>query len=135
LKTIEKKDSLGSVVLLLTTTNRNSRQPMVSAVRYEDYKGEHCLIIPRRTRIGWYMNILASPWVDVEVHGRKYHALAEPVTDNARIADLFREGLANRSPMIVSLARSHGLPSKPSRGQLEALGSTQVVIFLHKAKE
>ena len=81
------------------------------------------------------MNILASPWVDAQVKGKKYHALAEPVTDNTRIADFFQNCLSNRSPKVVDLVKTHGLPSRSSRGQLEALASTQLVIFLHKAME
>jgi hypothetical protein len=135
MKASETGENLGNVLLMLTTTKRNSRVPMVSAVQYEDYKGEHCIIIPRGTRVGWYMNILANPWVDAQVKGKKYHALAEPVADNTRIADLFQNSLANLSPMIIDLVKTHGLPSKPRRGQLEALASTQLVIFLHKVKE
>jgi hypothetical protein len=135
MKSSDTGENLGNVLLMLTTTNRNTRQPMVSAVQYEDYKGEHCIIVPRGTRVGWYMNILASPWIDAQVRGRKYHALAEPVTDSGRIADLFQQSLVSRSPLIVNLVKTHGLPSKPSRAHLEALGSTQVVIFLHRVKE
>ena len=135
MKPSDTGENLGNVLLMLTTTKRNSRVPMASAVQFEDYKGEHCVIIPRRSRVGWYMNILASPWVDAQVKGKKYHALAEPVTDNGRIADLLQHSLTNSSPMVVELVKSHGLPAKPRRGQLEALASTQLVIFLHKAIE
>jgi deazaflavin-dependent oxidoreductase (nitroreductase family) len=135
MKSNKTNENLGNVLLLLTTTGRSSRQPLVSAVQYEEYKGEHCIIVPRSTKTDWYLNILASPWVEAKVKGKNYRVLAEPVTDSARIAVFLEYNLAKQSPSITSLVRTHGLPSKPSKAQLEALSTTLVVIFLHQEKE
>jgi deazaflavin-dependent oxidoreductase (nitroreductase family) len=135
MKPTDKNENLGNVILLLTTTGRKTRQPMVSALQYEDFKGEHCISVPRGSNADWFRNILADPWVDAHVKGRKYHALAEPVTDAIRIADFLVHSLVKHSSAVVSMVRMHGLPPKPTRAQLEALSATLVVVFLHPAKE
>ena len=129
----DKKDNLANL-LLLTTMGRKTGEPLISAVQYEEFRGEHCISIPRGSKADWYRNILANPWVDAQVKGKKYRALAEPVTEAARIADFLGQGLAEQSSVVASLVRTHGLPSKPTRAQLGALASNLVVIFLHQAK-
>jgi deazaflavin-dependent oxidoreductase (nitroreductase family) len=135
MKPTDKNDNLGNILLLLTTTGRKTRQPLVSALQYEEFKGEHCITIPRGSNADWFRNILADPWVDAQVKRRKYHALAEPATDAVRIADFLEYSLAKPSSAVVSMARTHGLPPKPSRAQIEALSATLVVVFLHPTKE
>jgi deazaflavin-dependent oxidoreductase (nitroreductase family) len=135
MKSPQKNENLGNILLLLTTTDRKTRKPFVSAVQYEEFKGEHCINVPRGTAADWYRNILANPWVDAQVKRRKYHALAEPVTDASRIADFLGQSLARHSSAVASMIRSHGLPNKPTRAQLEALSTTLVLVILHPAKE
>jgi deazaflavin-dependent oxidoreductase (nitroreductase family) len=135
MKPTEKNENLGNILLLLTTTGRTTRQPLVSALQYEEFKGEHCISIPRGSNADWFRNILASPWVEAQVKGKKYRALAEPVTDTSRIAGFLEHNLVKHSSAVASMVRAHGLPAKPTRAQLEALSATLVVIFLHPAKE
>jgi hypothetical protein len=131
MNTVEKKDTLGNVFLLLATINRKNGQQMLNAIQYEELEEEYFLIVPRGFSADWLRNIHANPWVDVQVKGRKFHALAEPVIDPGRIADFLEKRLAENSQPVLDRVRAHGLPSKPSRAQLEALSGTLTLIALH----
>jgi hypothetical protein len=130
----EKKENLGNVVLMLTTVDRANRKPVVSVVQYEEVKGEYYLTAPRSSPAEWIRNIHTNPWVDAQVKGKKVHALMEPVIDTPRIADFLEAQLARNSPPTQALLRSHGLPKKPSRAQLEALAGRLSLFVLHPAK-
>jgi hypothetical protein len=135
MNTDEKKDTLGNVFLLLATINRKNGLQVLNAIQYEEINGEFFLTVPRGFSADWLRNIHANPWVDIQVKNRKLHALAEPVIDPVRIADFLENRLAEHSQPVLDMVRAHGLPSKPSRAQLEALSGTLTVINLHPSKQ
>jgi hypothetical protein len=130
----DKKENLGNVVLMLTTIDRVSHQPVVNLVQYEEIKGEYYITAPRNSSAEWIRNIHANPWVDVRSRGREIHGLMEPVMDSARIADFLESRLSQNSKLIQDLTRSHGLPRKPSRIQLEAFAGRITLFVLHPLK-
>ncbi len=130
----EKKDTLGNVVLMLTTIDRINHKPVVNVVQYEEIKGKYYLTTSRHSPAEWIRNIHINPWVDAQVKGKKVHALTEPVIDTPRIADFLEGQLVRNSPPTLALLRSHGLPKKPSRAQLEALAGRLSLFVLHPAK-
>jgi hypothetical protein len=131
---VEKKGNLGNVVLMLTTVDRTSRKPVVSVIQYEEIKGKYYLIAPRSSPAEWIRNIHTNPWVDAQVKGKKVHGLMEPVFDTPRIANFLEDQLVRNSPPTQALLRSHGLPKKPSRAQLEALAGRISLFVLHPAR-
>ena len=130
----DKKETLGSVVLMLTTMDRTSRKPVVNLVQYEEIKGEYYITSPRNSPAEWIRNIHANPWVDAQVKGKQVHGLMEPVMDSPRIADFLENQLSRESQLIKELIRMHGLPRKPSRAQLEALSGRITLFVLHPTK-
>lgn len=130
----EKKDSLGNVVLMLTTIDRSSRKPVVNVVQFEEIKGEYYITAPRNSPAEWIRNIHANPWVDAQVKGKKVHGLMEPVMDSPRIANFLENQLSRNSPLILNLIRTRGLPRKPSRVQLEALAGRMTLFVIHPTK-
>lgn len=130
----KKKDKLGDVVLILTTIDISSRKPITNLVEYEEMMGEFNIIAPRSSPAEWIRNISSNPWVDAHVKGKKFHALAEPIFDSSRIAAYLESRLTNGSSIVQSLIRTHGLPRKPTRVQLEALAGRITLFVLHPAK-
>jgi hypothetical protein len=130
----EKKDNLGDVVLVMTTVDRTNRKPVVSVVQYEEIKGDYYITAARGSSTEWIRNIHANPWVDAQVKGKKVHALVEPIIDTPRIADFLDTQLACNSQSTQEMVRSHGLPKKPTRVQLEALAGRLSLYVLHPAK-
>lgn len=130
----EKKGNLGNVVLVLTTTDGVKGKPVVSVVQYEELKGEYYITVLRGSSTEWIRNIHANPWVDVQVKGKKIHALAEPVIDSPRIANFIEAQLSRNSQPALNLLRSHGLPKKPTKAQLLALSGRLTLYVLHPTR-
>jgi len=129
-----KKDKLGDVVLILTTIDISSSKPITNLVEYEEMMGDFYIIAPRSSPAEWIRNISSNPWVDAHVKGKKLHALAEPIFDSPRIAAYFESRLAKGSSIVQSLIRTHGLPKKPTRVQLEALAGRITLFILRPTK-
>ena len=72
----------GRRLLVLTTTGARSGLPRTSPLAYTR-DGEAYVVIASKggapTHPAWYHNLLAHPMVTVEVDGRRFRALAEPV--------------------------------------------------------
>lgn len=130
----EKKGNLGSVVLMLTTTDRTTRKPVVNVVQYEEIKGEYYIIAPRNSPAEWIRNIHANPWVDAQAKGKKVYGLVEPVMDSPRIADFLESQLSRNSNLVQELIRTHGLPRKPSHSQFLALAGRITLFVLHPTR-
>ena len=130
----EMKGKLGSVVLMLTTTNRTTRAPVVNLVQYEEIKGEFYITAPRNSPAEWIRNIHANPWVDAQAKGKKVYGLVEPVMDSPRIADFLESQLSSNSNLVQDLIRTHGLPRKPSHSQLLALAGRITLFVLHPTR-
>jgi deazaflavin-dependent oxidoreductase (nitroreductase family) len=122
---------IGRIILLLTTTGRKSGQPRVTPLQYEEIDGKYFLGSARGTHSDWYRNIEANHQVEVRVMNRRFRGTAETVTDPVRIAD-FLEVRLQRHPRMMGLLmeKTHGLPRRPSREQLELLAASEAMVVI-----
>ncbi len=109
---------VGRLFLLLTTTGRKSGLPHVTPLQYEE---DDVLYVAaaRGPKADWFRNIIANPNVEVRVKARHFHALAEPITDPAPIANFLELRLRRHPRMVGAMLRSEGLSTQPDRAQLE----------------
>jgi deazaflavin-dependent oxidoreductase (nitroreductase family) len=121
---------LGRLVLLLTTTGRRSGLPRVTPLQYEELDGVYYLGSARGQSADWFRNILAEPRVEVRVKNCRFSCLALPVTDPVQIADFLELRLARHPRMISAILKRQGLPSHPSRQQLERFASQLALVIL-----
>ncbi len=119
------------VVLLLTTTGRKSGLPRVTPLQYEVVESDYYITSARGQGADWFKNILANPQVHVKIRDREFDALAEPVTDPARIAD-FIELRLSRHPLMIRLIMHFfdGLPLRFTRAQLEEFCKQKALVIL-----
>jgi deazaflavin-dependent oxidoreductase (nitroreductase family) len=122
---------IGKIILLLTTTGRKSGQKRITPLQYEEIEGKIHLGSARGTKSDWYRNIEADNRVEVRVKNRRFHGVAEAVTDPVRIAD-FLETRLQRHPRMIGLLmeKAHGLPRRPSRQQLEELAASEAMVVI-----
>lgn len=122
---------IGGLILLLTTTGRRTGVQRVTPLQYEEIDGCYYLGSARGLGADWVRNILANPIVEVRVKRKRFRGCAEVVTDRARIAD-FIEVRLRRHPRMIGLImeKAHGLPRRPSRGQLEALAEHEALVVV-----
>jgi deazaflavin-dependent oxidoreductase (nitroreductase family) len=108
------------VVMLLTTIGRKSGLPRVTPLQYEEVGGNYYIASARGRDADWFKNICANPKVQIQIRERECDAIAEPVTDPARIAD-FIEFRLSRHPIMVRLIMHlfDGLPLGFNRASLE----------------
>jgi deazaflavin-dependent oxidoreductase (nitroreductase family) len=120
------------LVLLLTTTGRKSGLPRVTPVQFEQVGDAYYIASARGQAADWFKNICANPNVSVQVRDREFEAVAEPVTDPARITD-FIELRLRRHPVMIRLIMwlFDGLPLRFSRADLEVLCKEKAVVILH----
>jgi deazaflavin-dependent oxidoreductase (nitroreductase family) len=121
---------LGRLILLLTTTGRKSGLPRVTPLQYELIDGQFYIGSARGTKADWFRNILADPHVRVRLKSREFAGIAEPITDFTLVADFLELRLRRHPRMVGMILKSDGLPSKPTRSQLEeyARGLAMVII-------
>jgi len=119
------------MVLLLTTTGRKSGLLRVIPLQYEEVSGAYYIASARGQGADWFKNILANPQVHVQIRDREFDALAEPVTDPARIAD-FIELRLSRHPLMIRLIMHFfdGLPLRFTRAQLEEFCKQKALVIL-----
>jgi deazaflavin-dependent oxidoreductase (nitroreductase family) len=127
---------IGKIILLLTTTGRKSGQKRITPLQYEEIEGKIHLGSARGTKSDWYRNIEADNRVEVRVKNRRFHGVAETVTDPVRIAD-FLETRLQRHPRMIGLLmeKAHGLPRRPSRQQLEELAASEAMVVITPVQE
>ncbi len=121
---------IGRFVLLLTTTGRRSGLPRTTPLQYEEIDGAIYVASARGAKADWFRNILACPRVHVRIGLRHFDALAEPVTDSCRIADFLELRLHRHPRMVGAILRSEGLPSAPSRLDLETYAHRLALVIL-----
>lgn len=123
---------VGKLILLLTTTGRQSGMKRVTPLQYEKIGDDYYVGAARGTKADWVRNIRAYPIVEVHVGVRHFSAHAEIVCDPCRFADFLQVRL-ERHPRIVGLImqKAHGLPKHPTRQQLEELAKTEALVILH----
>ena len=122
-----------SMVLLLTTTGRKSGQPCITPLQFEKVDSAYYIGSARGKDADWFKNICANPYVHVQQHELEFDALAEPITDSARIAD-FLELRLRRHPFVMRLIMHlfDRLPLRFNRADLEALAKEKTMIILHQ---
>lgn len=121
---------VGRLILLLTTTGRKSGLKRVTPLQYETVGDLTYLGSARGAQADWYRNLLADPHVEVQVKARRFRALAEPITDPARIADFLELRLRRHPRLIGAILRSEGLPAPPTRADLEQYARRIAVVAL-----
>jgi len=119
-------------ILLLTTTGRKSGQPRVTPLQFEEVDGEIYVASARGPAADWFKNLQANPNVQVQLGRRAFAALAEPVTDPARIAGFLALRLRRRPLMVrLILHLFDGLPLRFTPADLEALAREKTMVILH----
>jgi deazaflavin-dependent oxidoreductase (nitroreductase family) len=123
---------IGKIILLLMTTGRKSGMKRVTPLQYELIGSDYYLGAARGTKADWVRNIQSNSLVDVRVGGKHFQGIAEIVTDADRFAD-FLEVRLERHPRMIGLImeKAHGLPRRPSRGQLEKLAEREALVIVH----
>ncbi len=120
----------GKLVVLLTTKGRRTGRARVTPLQYEQVDGALIVASIRGTEADWFRNILADPRVEVRVGSRRFAGIAEPVTDPARVADFIEYRLRRHPRMIGAILRSHGLPRRPGRADLEAYARDRAIVII-----
>ena len=121
---------VGSFVLLLTTTGRTSGRLRTTPLVYEERNGTYHVASARGRIADWLRNIQAHPIVQVRVGRRRFEGTAEVVTDVGRIAD-YLDRLVRRNPkMFGAILRPEGLPTRPTRKDLEDLASKRPMVAI-----
>jgi deazaflavin-dependent oxidoreductase (nitroreductase family) len=126
---------VGRFVLLLTTTGRKSGQARITPLQYEELDGVYYLGSARGQQADWFRNIQANPVVHVRVKSQRFTCRAIPVTDPAQIADFLGLRLERHPRMIGAILKSTGLPSHPTRPQLEAYAAQLAMVILDPQKQ
>ena len=123
---------VGKIILLLTTTGRKSGKKRVTPLQYEIIGSDYYVGAARGLKADWVRNIQASPQVEIRAGAKRFEGSAEIVTDASRFAD-FIEVRLQRHPRMIGfiMEKAHGLPRRPSRGQLEELGRSEVFVIVH----
>jgi deazaflavin-dependent oxidoreductase (nitroreductase family) len=126
---------VGKIILLLTTTGRKSGLKRVTPLQYEMIGDDYYVGAARGVKADWVRNLRADPIVEVRVGAKHFSASAEIVDDSCRFAD-FLEVRLERHPRMVGfiMRKAHGLPSHPTRQQLEELAKSEALVILHPIK-
>jgi deazaflavin-dependent oxidoreductase (nitroreductase family) len=122
---------LGRFILLLTTTGRKSGLPRTTPLQYEVVNGAYYLGSARGKQADWFRNIRLEPQVTVRVKNHVFDGLAEPVTDPARITDFLELRLSRHPRMVGKILQMEGLPSRPTRSQLEDYARRLAMVIIH----
>ena len=125
----------GRLVLLLTTTGRKSGKPHVTPLQYEEIDGAIYIGAGRGQEADWFRNIVANPHIAVEVKSRRFRGVAEPITDPARIADFLALRMQRHPKMVGAILRIAGLPSRPTRAQLEEYALNRAMVVIRPGEE
>jgi deazaflavin-dependent oxidoreductase (nitroreductase family) len=117
------------VVLLLTTTGRKSGLPRVTPLQFEEIDGAYYVGSARGAQADWFRNIVANPRVEAQIQQKHFTALAEPITDPARVADFLELRLQRHPVMIRAMLLMHGLV-QPTRANIERLASNLALVAI-----
>src|SRR3972149_7085481 len=121
---------LGHFVLLLTTIGRKSGRPRVTPLAYDELGGTYFVASARGACADWLRNIRANPNVHVRVGGHRFRGSAENVTHPMRIADYLQRQLERNPRLFGAILRSEGLPSRPTRQDLERLAPKRPMVAI-----
>ncbi len=126
---------IGRLILLLTTSGRRTGLPRVTPLQYEELDGAFYVGSARGTRADWFRNVVADPRVRVRIGSRELEAVAEPVTDPCRIADFLELRLRRHPRMVGAILRGEGLPTPPSRLDLEEYARRSALVIIRPIAE
>jgi len=120
---------------LLTTGGSMANLSAIVTARHarlgEDFlDGTYYVASARGAGADWLRNIQADPSVHVRVGGRQWDGRAEVVTDPLRIADYLQRQLERNPWLFGAILRSEGLPSRPSRQDLERLAPKRPMVAI-----
>ena len=124
------------MVLLMTTIGRKSGLPRITPLQFEEVEGAYYIASARGREADWFKNICTNPNVHVQFREREFDALAEPVTDPARIADFIALRL-RRHPVMIRLIMHlfDGLPLRFNRTDLEKICKDKAMVILHPSSD
>jgi len=125
----------GRLVLLLTTTGRVSGLPRVTPLQYEKIEEDIVVASARGSQADWFRNIQANPNVCVRVKSRQFEGIAEPVTDQKRIADFLAYRLNKHPRMVGFIMRREGVSRNPSRAELENHAARKAMVIIKPKNE
>ena len=126
---------VGRIILLLTTTGRVTGLKRVTPLQYEELDGRYYMGSMRGVQADWFQNIMADPHVHVRVGRIQFRGVAEAVTDPQRIADFLELRLERHPRMVGAIMRSAGVPSTPSRAELERYASKTAMAVIHPREQ
>jgi len=126
---------LGRFILLLTTTGRKSGLPRTTPLQFEVVNGAYYIGSARGAQADWFRNIRLEPQVTVRVKNHVFDGLAEPVTDPARITDFLELRLHRHPRMVGKILQMEGLPSRPTRSQLEEYALRLAMVIIHPKRK
>ncbi|HLC03663.1 MAG TPA: nitroreductase family deazaflavin-dependent oxidoreductase [Anaerolineales bacterium] len=126
---------VGRFVLLLTTTGRKSRKARVTPLVYAELDGTFLVASARGSSADWLRNIAADALVGVRVGRVRFEGRAEIIHDIGEIADYLERQMA-RSPVIFGkILRLEGLPSNPTRDDIEGLARIRPMVAIRRRPE
>jgi deazaflavin-dependent oxidoreductase (nitroreductase family) len=121
---------MGRIILLLTAKGRVTGLKRVTPLQYEELDGRYYIGSMRGAQADWFRNIVADPNVHVRVGRKAFRGVAEAVTDPHRIADFLSLRLERHPRMVGAIMRSAGVPSNPSRDDLESYASKIAMVVI-----
>ena len=120
----------GRFVLLLTTRGRRRGKARITPLQYERVDGTFVVASARGVVADWYRNVVADRRVEVRVRRSRFSGIASPNADPAQIAG-FLELRRERHPWMVGrLLRFRGVPTSPTRAQLESYASRIAMVTI-----
>ncbi len=131
---IGRRRGPSGVVLLLTTTGRKSGQPRVTPLQYEEDQGIVYVASARGPHADWFRNIQANPCVQVQIAGRRFEGLAEPIVDPARIADFLQLRLKRHPIMMRAMLAMEG-QWRCRRADLERLAANKALVGIRLSEK
>lgn len=118
----------------MTTTGRKSGLARTTPLQYEEIDCVIYVASVRGQKADWLRNILANPHVEVRVKAKRFHGVAEPITNATRIAEFLELRLKRHPRMISAMLRFTGLPAQPNRAQLEQY-ATKIALVAIRPRE
>jgi len=125
----------GRLVLLLTTRGRRTGLPRVTPLQYEQVDGAFMVASVRGATSDWFRNVLDDPRVEVRVRRSRFAGTAETSLEPERIADFLELRLRRHPRMVGGIMRLRGVPTNPSRSQLEAYASRLGIVTIRPTED
>jgi len=126
------KSKAANRVLVLTTVGRKSGKLRATPLQFEEVEGVYYIASARGVQADWYRNLAACPRVNVQVGGKHFSALAEPMTDPGQIADFLELRLTKHPHFMGAMLRLEGLPRNHTRSDLEKFAKRLAIVVLRQ---